>query len=43
MVLFLAVKFASRALKGRWKNAHAVLLAVGDYRRQRHIAYSDRL
>jgi len=43
MALFLAIKFASRALKGRWNNARAVLLAVGDYRRQRHIAYTDKL
>jgi GT2 family glycosyltransferase len=43
MVFFLCMKFASRALKGRWKNARAVLQAVTDYRRQRHIAFTDRL
>jgi GT2 family glycosyltransferase len=43
MTIFVAVKLASRAAKGRWKNARAVLAAVGDYRRQRRTVYSDQL
>ena len=43
MVLFLAIKFASRALRGRFENARAVLLGVADYRHQRHIPYADTL
>jgi GT2 family glycosyltransferase len=43
MAIFVAVKFASRVVKGRWKNARAVLLAVGDYARQRGMSYRERL
>jgi GT2 family glycosyltransferase len=43
MAIFVAVKFASRLAKGRWKNARAVLAAVGDYERQRRTVYSDQL
>ncbi len=43
MVLFLAVKLASRALRGRFRKARAVLLGIADYRRQRHTTYSDKL
>lgn len=43
MVLFLAIKFTSRALRGRFTNARAVLHGITDYRRRRHTAYSDRL
>jgi hypothetical protein len=43
MVLFLATKLSSRIVRGHWKNARAVLAATGDYRRQRHTAYTDAL
>jgi GT2 family glycosyltransferase len=43
MAIFLTVKCASRLLRGHWKNARAVLLALADYRRQRHTIYTDQL
>lgn len=43
MAIFVGVKLASRAVKGRWKHARAVLAAVGDYGRQRRVSYRERL
>jgi GT2 family glycosyltransferase len=43
MAIFIAIRLASRALRGAWKNLHAVLLACHDYRTQRHKTYSDTL
>jgi GT2 family glycosyltransferase len=43
MAIFVAVKFASRLAKGRWKNARAVLAAVVDYGRQRGVSYREQL
>jgi GT2 family glycosyltransferase len=43
MVNFVSVKFVTRLLRRHWKNAHAVLLALGDYRRQRRTIYSETL
>jgi GT2 family glycosyltransferase len=43
MVIFVSVKLARRVLRLHWKNAHAVLLAIGDYRKQRTRCYSETL
>jgi GT2 family glycosyltransferase len=43
MAIFVGVKFTSRLVKGRWKNARAVLAAVADYGRQRGVNYRERL
>jgi GT2 family glycosyltransferase len=43
MVFFLTTKLTSRVLQGHWKNARAVLLAIGDYRRQRGKIFRDTL
>jgi GT2 family glycosyltransferase len=43
MAIFVATKLGSRVARGRWKNARAVMEAVGDYRRQRSVVFSERL
>ena len=43
MVIFLTLKLANRVLRGETKNAKAVVLAIGDYWRQRNNIYSDQL
>ncbi len=41
MAVFLATKLGIRLLRGEWKNAQAVLLAVKDYRALRHEVYRE--
>jgi GT2 family glycosyltransferase len=43
MTIFVSVKLARRILRMHWKNAHAVLLAIGDYRRDRGKVFRETL
>jgi GT2 family glycosyltransferase len=43
MAIFLAVRLASRIVRGEWKNVQAVISASKDYVEQRNVIYSETL
>ena len=43
MVLFVSTRLAGRLLRREWKHVRALVLAIGDYRRQRGKVFVERL